>query len=211
MRTRILTRLGMLATFILLLQGAAECPSIPEMEDVQITVVADDYIELVFQARGSINAHSDTFVIDVDELREDIEDAGFEIEMVDSAYVSAVLYGVTAYNEEPTDREIQDGVVTVTREDIPQTETLISNFDAAVYPLLGDLVPAPIDESGIEFINGLLGDLLAALKDYSVSSYAVSGSVSGRSVPQERYTNFDWRIRIYFQVVGRAQVDRPAL
>ncbi len=211
MRSRMLTRLGMLATLFLLLQGAAECPSIPEMEDVQITMVADDYMELVFEARGSLNTHSDTFVIEVNELRDQIEDAGFEIEQLDSAHVSAVLYGVTAYNEEPTDREIENAYVEVTRHDIPETEILISNFNVAVYPLLGELVPAPLDESGIEFINGLLGDLLVALKDHTVSSYTVSGYVSGDSVPQGRYTDFDWRIRIYYQIIGRAEVERPDL
>ena len=211
MSSRIWMRLGMLATFILLLQGAAECPSFPEMEEVEVTVVVDEFIELNFEARGGINVHSDTHVIDVEELRDQIEEAGFEIDAIDSAHVSAVLYGVTAYYETLTDREIQDAVVIVIREDTQESETLIDEFDAAVYPLLGELVSAPIEEGGIDFVNELLADLLAALQNHSVSTFEVSGSVSGISVPQERETSFDWRLRIYFQVVGRVVVERPAL
>ncbi len=208
MRKKAMVRILMYLALGVLLLGA-KCPGVPDTEDIEMTLVTEEYIEFTFQARGSLNVDSGTEIIDVDDLRQKLADAGVEVGMVDTIRVSSVQYGTVAYNEPATDREIVGASVTVERSDLGTSAVLISNYSEMVYPLLGILKPAPISQAGIDFLNDLMADLLAALKNYSVSSFEVSGSSAGVSEPQARYTNFDWRLRIYYHVSGRFVVTSP--
>jgi hypothetical protein len=208
MRTRTLARLGIYLALFVLLQGA-KCPSIPDTKTMKVTAVVQDYIEFAFQAQGSLNYHSGDETIDIEALRQDLEDAGIEMADVDTVLVSQVLYGVTEYREEETDREIVDGTVTLSRTDESTSATIIDNVDQAVYPLLGELVPAPLAPGATEYINDLLADVLQALKYGGPSEFVVSADASGISEPLGRYTDFEWRVRIYFQAMGKAEVEVP--
>jgi len=197
-------------TFIALglLVLGAKCPGVPDTEEVEMTLVTEEYIEFTFPARGGINVDEGTATIDVADIRQQLEDAGVHVEDVDTIRVASVLYGVVAYNETETDREIVNGVVNVWRgSETPVA--LIDGFSAEVYPLLGRLVPAPIDPAGIDYLNLFMADLLAALQNYTVSSFTISASASGVSEPEARYTNFDWRVRVNYHVSGHFTVDAP--
>jgi hypothetical protein len=191
-----------------LLVLGAKCPGVPDTEEVEMTLVTEEYIEFTFQARGDINDDSGTEIIDVNDLRQQLDDAGVSVDRVDTIRVASVLYGVVAYNEAETDRQIVNGSVSIRRGDETPV-VLIDDFSAMVYPLLGRLVAAPIDPAGIDFLNLLMADLLEALKDHSVATFAVSGSSSGESQPGARETNFDWRVRVNYHVSGRFLVDAP--
>ena len=208
MRIATLARLGVYLALLVVLQGA-KCPTIPTTKNLKMTVVTQQYVELTFAARGSINTHSDTDTIDVAQLRQDLEDAGVDVESVDSVFVASVLYGVTAYNEAATDREIVDGTVTVSRPDEASSATIFDNVDQPVYPLLGELVPAPVELGGIAYVNDLLADVLQAIKSGGSEIFLVEADASGVSEPQGRYTNFDWRVRINFHVVGETDMEVP--
>ena len=202
MRKKAVLRILIYLALGVLLLGA-KCPGVPGTEDIEMTLVTEEFIEFTFQARGSINVDSGFEEINVDQLRLDLEEAGIEVSMIDTIRVASVQYGTVDYYEPVTDREIFGASVTVERSDTGASQTLISNYSEAVYPLLGILKPAPINEAGIDFLNDLMADLLVALKDYSASSFEVRGTSAGTSNPQERYTNFDWRLRIYYHVSGR--------
>lgn len=208
MRASTFARLGVYLALFVLLQGA-KCPSIPSTKQVKMTVVAQNYVEFTFHAQGSLNYHSGEEAIDINELREDLEDAGVELADVDSVIISQVLYGVTVYRETETDREIVDGSVTLSRTDESSSATIIDNVDQEVYPLLGELVPAPLAPGGVDYINDLLADVLQAIKYGGPSEFVVSADAAGVSEPTGRYTDFDWRVRIYYHVVGRADVEVP--
>lgn len=209
LQTAVLWKLGFFLVLVALVPGA-KCPSIPEMQDIEVTVVVENCIELTFEARGSINTHSDTDTIDVLGLRDDLVEAGFDIAMIDSAWVTRVLYGVVAYNETPTDREIVEGEVSITREDDGTSQVLFNGLNVEVYPLLGLLVPAPVEPGGVDFVNDLLADVIWAVKNEVAGQFLVAGDASGDSEPQGRYTDFDWRVRIYFQIAGRMEVEVPS-
>ena len=193
---------------ILLLQGA-KCPSIPDMQTTEITVVIQESVEFPFEARGGINATSGDVTIDIDEIRQDLEDNDIEVDQIDTVVVRSVLYGVTAYNETELDREIVDGYVRISRTSPADSAVIFDNVDVMVYPLLGELVPAPIDEAGVDFLNSVLGDVLTALRTGYHSELTLRGTVSGLSEPQARDTNFDWRVVIYYQIAGRMEIDVP--
>jgi hypothetical protein len=208
MRVRTLARLGIYVALFVVLQGA-KCPSIPSTKQVKMTIVAQNYIEFTFLAQGDLNYHAGNETIDIEDLRQDLDDAGVELADVDSVVISQVLYGVTAYRETETDREIVDGTVTLSRTDESTSATIFESVDQPVYPLLGELVPAPLAPGGVDYINALLTDVLQALKYGGPSEFVVSADASGTSEPQGRETDFDWRVRVYYQVIGRADVEVP--
>ncbi len=211
-RPHMLMRLALFAALLIVLQGA-KCPSIPEMKTVDIAVVAEQTIELEFEARGGINAESDVVTINIEELRDDLEDADIEIDDIDTVVVHAVSYGVTAYYEGNTgdlaNRRIEDGNLTVTRLDAAESHEIFHDVNVNVYPLLGELVPAPVEPGGIAFLNELLADVLQALKTGGTEGFDLQGTVSGVSTPMGRDTNFDWRVVVRYQVKGTAEIERP--
>ncbi len=202
-------KLGFFFVLGLVVMGA-KCPSVPSTEEVPVVVIANKHIDFHFEARGIINYHDDTQTIDVEELRQDLDDAGISVENINSILVESVTYGTVAYNEPATDRAIVNGNMTAMRLDTAASQTIFSNASSDVYPLLGLLIPAPIETGGITFINTMLADLLAALKDGSgVTSFSLQGSVDGTSTPTERDTNFDWRVRITYQISATYYADVP--
>jgi hypothetical protein len=210
MRFTTLGKVALYAALFVLLQGA-KCPSIPEMKTVEMTLVSQQSVDLPFEARGSFNTASGAEMIDIEELRQDLLDADVEISQVDTIVVSAIEIGVTAYNEPATDRRITGGTVTLTRTDLGTSQVICTNVDLQVYPLLGKLEPAPVDPAGIAFANALLADVLHALKYGGPSEFEVSATASGVSEPVDRETNFDWRVRVYYEVMGRREVEVPDL
>ncbi|MBP6874494.1 MAG: hypothetical protein KBD56_00330 [Candidatus Eisenbacteria bacterium] len=207
-RPHTLMRLALFAALLIVLQGA-KCPSVPEMKTVDIAVVAEQTVELEFLARGGINAESDVVTINIEELRDDLEDADIEIDDIDTVVVHAISYGVTAYGEDVYDRRIEDGNLTVTRLDTAESHEIFHDVNVDVYPLLGELVPAPIEPGGIVFLNELLADVLQALKTGGTEGFDLQGTVSGVSTPEGRDTNFDWRVVVRYQVKGTAEIERP--
>ena len=206
MYKRLIARCVITLALAVLLMGA-KCPGIPETHDIELTVVTEDIIEMSFLARGSINYEASAEIIDVGDLREQIDDAGIDLEDLEDISVSLIEYGVTAYNEPATDRQIVDADVTVKRTDGGPSSVLINDLDAMVYPLLGKLEPAPLDKAGVDFINDLLDDVLAALKAGDSQDFQVIGAVEGVSEPTGRTTNFDWRVVIHYQITGKIKVE----
>ncbi|MBD3235289.1 MAG: hypothetical protein GF330_01130 [Candidatus Eisenbacteria bacterium] len=216
-RGTLLSKLAFLLGLLALLPGA-KCPTIPEMEDVEVTVVAEDMIELVFEADGTVNVDSSVETLDIDQIRESLLDAGFDLTMIDDAVITDVLYGVVAFNEMDNNppRWIRGNSVTVSWEHTPGGESdaaiLFQDVDVEVYPLLGLLVPAPFEPGGIDFLNDLLIEILDDIRAPDLATeFRVQGSSEGVSEPIGRDTDFDWRIQIHFQIVGRAPVEVPQI
>jgi hypothetical protein len=208
MYKKMLARCVIALALATLLVGA-KCPGIPSTHEIHVTVVAEEAIDLEFLAQGGINSEAGGDVISIEELWDLLDDADIDVEQLQYMKVSSVLYGVTAYDEDVTDRQIVDGRVTVRRGEVGPSAVLIDDLDVAVYPLLGKLVKAPISEGGVDLINGLLDDIVSALKTGSPQDLALIGAVEGISEPQGRYTNFRWRIRINYQIAGGVPVDSP--
>lgn len=201
------TMTGRLLFFLLMLLPlvGAKCPGIPDTKNMTITVVTEEQLELTFVAHGSVNIDSDTETIDTAQIRDDLLDLGLEqedIEAIETITVEAVEYGTVEYLEGPTDREIVDVDVVVRRTDAPaDSAVLVTGFSTLVEPLEGILVPAPITEDGIDWINDLLAEVLEAIKDESGSSnFTVEGTARGRSEPMDRETDFTWRLVISYQI-----------
>lgn len=190
-----------------LLVMGAKCPGVPDTHEIFVTVVTEDLIEMEFLADGSINHEASAEIIDVADIREELDEAGIEPANIEDISVSMVEYGVTEYNEPVNDRAIVNAQVTVKRSDGGSSAVLIENLNAQVYPLLNKLVPAPIEAAGVNFINDLLDDVVAALQGSGSGDFQVIGAVSGDSEPTGRTTDFKWRVVIRYQIAGKIEVD----
>jgi hypothetical protein len=210
MRFATLGKVALYVALFVLLQGA-KCPSIPQMKTVEMDLMTQQYVDLPFEARGGFNTASGSEMISVDELRDDLENADVEIAKVDTIVIAAIEIGVTGYHEPAPDRRITGGTVTLTRTDQGTSHVVCSNVNLDVFPLLDKLEPAPVDPAGIAFANDLLNDVLHALKFGGPSEFEVSATATGVSEPVDRETNFDWKIRIYYHVMGRREVEVPDL
>jgi len=213
MRKTAIIRIGVSLGLAALVMGA-KCPKIPETHEVEITLVTEEFVELLFEARGSMNRDSSIEVINVAQLRQDLEDAGIETELIKAMKVSKVEYGTVEYYEDDvdpgaTDRSIVNAQVSLTRVDNSTSAVIVDGLSVDVYPLLGILKPVPTETAGIAFINDLLEDILDAIQHGGVSNFVVFGSSSGTSTPTERDSNFDWRVRIYYQIAGGMPTDVP--
>jgi hypothetical protein len=208
MRKKALARIVVFLALGALLMGA-KCPGVPSTEEIPITLVTEEFIEFTFQARGELNVDSGVETIDVNDIRQDLLDAGVDLTLVEEIRVSAVQYGTVVYSEPAQDRVIT-GTVSIERLDNSTSETLVPLQSQNVYDLLGVLVPAPIDEDGIDYLNDLLAAVLDAIQTGYPEEFEVRGSFSGTSTPIERETNFDWRVRFYFHISGTVMTDVPS-
>jgi hypothetical protein len=208
MRRKSLIRILAFAALGALLVGA-KCPGIPDTHDAEITLVTEEFIELTFHAEGEINVDDDTYTIDIEDLREQLDDAGIDIGFVDEIRVSAVEYGAVTCDAGNPDRRILGEFVKISRGGGGPATDLILDFEEEVCPLMGLLVPAPIEEGGIDTLNVYMAELLTALKTFG-SEYTVSGSFRGTSEPVSADTDFLWRVRIYYHVSGRFITTVPS-
>jgi hypothetical protein len=208
MRKTAIIRIGVFLGLAALVMGA-KCPKIPETHEVEITLVTEEFVELLFEARGSMNVDSSTEVINIAQLRQDLEDAGIETELIKAMKVSKVEYGTVDYYESGTDRRIVDADVSLERVDNSTSAVIVDGLSVDVYPLLGVLEPVPTETAGIAFVNDLLEDILDAIQHGGVSNFVVVGASSGTSTPTGRDSNFDWRVRIYYQIAGGMPTDVP--
>ena len=87
-----LFKLGFFLVLGLVVMGA-KCPSVPTTEEVPVVIVTSNYIEFHFQARGIINYHDDTQEIDVEDIRQDLDDAGIDVQNINSIKVESITYG----------------------------------------------------------------------------------------------------------------------
>ena len=209
MSKRPLVRVVVFIALGIVLMGA-KCPGIPDTVETEITLVTEEFIELTFHAQGEINVDADTYTIDVQDLRQELEDAGVEIDNVDEIRVSAVHYGAVTCDAANPYRRILGENVTIARAGGGTPTVVIGDFNEEVCPLLGLLVPAPIEEGGIDTLNVFMAELLSALKNPFAPDYGVTGAFSGSSEPVSADTDFLWRVRIYYHVSGRFKTDVPS-
>jgi len=175
------------------------------------TCLKDRVVELVvgaeiiaeFQARGSENHHSSDDVVNLIE-NADIQDAltknGFEGLVV--GYIQSVFYRVV--REDPaTDRTVS-GFVTVDGLNLIEYTSVAVND-----PSLAMWTPAPLEQSGVDYMNGLLADYFEALLidgNPSPPEPTVTFHSEGVSSPTDVPTNFDWEIRVVLTLVGVTEV-----
>jgi hypothetical protein len=208
MRKTAIIRIGVFLALAALVMGA-KCPKIPDTHDINVILVTEDYFEVLFEARGSLNIDSSFETIDIIQLRDDLEDAGMETDLIEKIRVAKVEYGTVDYYEGVNDRRIVGAQVSIERLDTGASAVIADNVNVDVHPLLGLLVPVPTETAGIAFVNELMADVVDAIKHGGVTEFVVQGHSSGTSTPTTRTSNFDWKVRVYYHVSGGMEVEVP--
>jgi hypothetical protein len=84
MKRTTLLKFGLFIPLALALLAPAKCPKVPGTDDMTVTVVTEEFVELEFVASGDLNDDSDVETIDVDEIRADLEDLDVDISELQS-------------------------------------------------------------------------------------------------------------------------------
>jgi len=189
-----------------------KCPGVPETDNVMLSIPVEGQLRLDFEARGSINDKSGSETITTQELLDDLEELEIDISDLDTLRVSRITFCVTRIDPSETDeRTMTDVDVTVSRDNPPESRFLIMDFEAVVKDFLNVETDAPITPDGVAYINELLAEMLEALRNNNQKTITVTGAASGVSEPTEHETNFDWKVVIYYYVVGDLDVEIPCM
>lgn len=204
-----------LVLVVLTVQGG--CVIIPEVKSKIVELVASGTACDTLDAIGILNNHDDTDFFDIKDginIQEIAEDAGIDLDNVDSVYISGVTYKTTQLDPEPN-REIVNGTVTVQRGTIVggsfvasgSEVPIIENFNVMVNSVTTDQT-APLTAAGIQLIQQLLNECLTEAKGGpDALNTAIQYHVTGVSNPQGIQTNFRWRICVSMNMAAPTEVD----
>lgn len=193
-----------------LLTMSSSCPLIPDAEERTIELALTGSTVREFQAEGSDNTYSETDTYDLaDELDVAgiLDDAGVDLSETESIEITAqgISYRVTVPDPVAT-RRIENGTATITRGAGVPTP-LVIDFDAEAGAVT-DWTTAELSPAGITILNGMLQEILLAVKTGSVlPPMPVTYSITGLSVPTGIETNFTWELRLDVSIKGEVTVD----
>ncbi len=198
----------MKTTLILMLLGlvALSLPScIMDDKVIQLVFTGETFADFSEDEDGADEA--ETAIVDVaDELRDILEDNDISLSEIDDAFVTSVHYGVTAFSQSH-DWTIS-GAISVRRVDLGGTATTLANYTAvSVQGALGQKIPAPLVQGGVDVINQALDDFLAGgnpVLEFSV----LSGTIVPTPTPGDPMV-FDWRAWLAIQLLTTEEVEVP--
>ena len=84
---------------------------------------------------------------------------------------------------------------------------IVQNVNELVNEVI-EFKPAEISSEGVDLINGMLEEYLAAVQArVNPSNMTIKYHVTGQSFPQGIATNFRWELKIDISIVGKVKVD----
>ena len=188
----------------------SDCLPVPTIEEKLVELAVGGSVTHQFHAYGQFNLNPQDPIVTFDladslDLAQIIADAGINVDDLEDIALAGAAYRVIVPDPTP-DRRIENGLVEIERS--ASRDTLASVFSIDVNSVL-DFETAPLDPGGVAIVDGVLDDMLAAIKDpgYMPPSTVVSFYVDGTSVPTEVTTDFWWELRLIFTIVGVIRVD----
>lgn len=197
-----------LCAVIVALTGAS-CPLIPDIEEKVIELAVGGSTTVPFEARGEINDKMQVVqfnLADSLDLEEILEDA--DIDSVTAIALAGVSYRVTRADPNP-ERTIANTTVTISRDGGPQNVPLVTSFTDTAGETY-DFRTAPLDPAGVDVVNGMLAEILAAVQAGVPANVTGSVTWSGQSLPLSEETDFDWEMRIDITITGTITLDLPS-
>ena len=206
-----------LALVLVMLTVEGGCVILPEVKSKIVELVASGTACDTLEAIGIINDHDDRSSFDIKDgidIQQLAEDAGIDLDLVDSVFVSGVTYKTTMPDPDPG-REIVNGNVTVQRGNIVggnftgvgSAVNIITGFNVLVNSVTTDTT-APVTPAGIQLIQQLLNECLQEAKGGPPAlNTAIEYHVTGQSLPQNIATNFKWQICVSLNMKAPTEVD----
>jgi hypothetical protein len=129
---------------------------------LQIVLTGETYADFTENETGADNP--ETGVVDVaDQIGDILTENGYSLSDIDDAFVTSVSYGVTSFDQSH-DWTIS-GFIRVRRNDdgngLETFAELASYTSQSVQGAMGKKIPAPLEQAGVDVINGALDDFRA--------------------------------------------------
>lgn len=182
--------------------AAATVPGCLDEKVLDIVLTGETYAD--FQQDETTQNWTKSAQIDVgQEIRDILEDNGYDTSVIKEAHVTSASYGVTSFNQSH-DWEI-GGSIDVTYNG--STQTILNYSSQSVQAALGQKIPATLEAGGVALINQALDDFLANANPV-LTFTIVNGSVAP-SPSASDHMIFDWRAWLAIQVIINESVEVP--
>jgi hypothetical protein len=164
-----------------------------------------------FIASGELNIHDDTKTIDVKEdmdLETVLDDNDIDPEDIESVKVSRVYYRVTVPE---AGRSIENGNVEILRNGVTSSVPLITGFsgDGSAGTDWIEITNL-LQPQAVNLLNDFMQELLNELQGGApVSNTLFTYHVTGNSIPADVPTNFQWELKVSFNVQAEQEVEVP--
>jgi hypothetical protein len=185
------------------------CILIPKIKDRIVELAVAGATSATFTVSGSATSADETDVIDVGtalDLQGILDDAGIDVSQVTHIAVSGVSYRITRADADPT-REVTGGTITFQREG-SAAENLVTDFSAAPGST-SDFTNVTLGSNGVEAVNAMLSDILAALPGAPANPTATFHLTGNMTSTSGNPADFDVEVKITISVTGKITVSVP--
>lgn len=135
-------------------------------------------------------------ILDVGEqVRDVLQENGYTDDVVKSARITSMHYGVTSFNH--THDWMITGDITVAYEG--RTATILKYTSQSVQAALGKKISAPLESAGVDLVNQALQDF-ADGEDPVITFIIENGATTPEPVDGDPIT-FDWRSWLAIQII----------
>lgn len=174
------------------------------LDDKVVELVATGETSADFSQNETSEQWTEPAIIDIgQEVRNILEDNGYDESDIKDAHVMAVSYGVTSFSQ-AHDWDIS-GAITVTYNGDTQ---VISNYTSqSVEAALGKKIPATLEQPGVDLVNHALDDFVAGQNP--ILTFTINNGSTAPPPSGEDPMIFDWRAWLAIQVILSQEVTVP--
>lgn len=174
------------------------------LDDKVVELVATGETSADFSQNETSSSWTNAAVLDIgQEVRNILEDNGFDESDIKGAHVTSVSYGVTSFSQ-AHDWDIT-GAITATYNG--NTQTILNYTSQSVQAALGKKIPATLEQPGVDLINQALDDFVAGQNP--VLTFTINNGSTTPTPSVEGPMIFDWRAWLAIQVIVSQEVTVP--
>jgi hypothetical protein len=174
------------------------------LDDKVVELVATGETSADFSQNETTEQWTEPAIIDIgQEVRDILEDNGYDESDIKGAHMTSVHYGVTSFSQ-AHDWDIS-GEITVTYNG--NTQTILNYTLQSVQAALGKKIPATLEEPGVDLVNQALDDFVAGqnpILTFTINNGSTTPPPSGGDP-----MIFDWRAWLAIQIILSQEVTIP--
>jgi hypothetical protein len=175
------------------------------LEDKVLDIVLTSETYADFSQNETSSSWNEPAVVDMgQEIRDILEDNGYDLSDLTAAHVTSVHYGATSFSQ-AHDWQIS-GAITVTYNG--NTQTILNYTSESVQGALGKKLPATLESAGVDLINTALQDFLDGQPTVQLTFTIENGSTTPVPSVSDPMI-FDWRAWLAIQVILDQTVEVP--
>lgn len=175
------------------------------LDDKVVELVATGETSVDFSQNETTEQWTEDAVLDVgQQVRDILEDNGYDESDIKGAHMTSVHYGVTSFDQ-AHDWTIS-GAILVSRDGGPFVE--IMNYTSqSVQAALNKKLPAKLESGGVDLVNKALDDFVEGQNP--VLTFRISNATAAPTPNDGDPMIFDWRAWLAIQVILEQEVSIP--